>query len=95
MTTVFTIHGSKYTEAIYFSFSFIRDENKWENEASCYYPIMHMLKYDTRVLVRLQVLYYPLLFLFNYNMALLGVIFPHLFLSLINEKLKYLVLYNI
>ena len=31
----------------------------------------------------------PLLFLFNYHMTLLGVIFPHLFLALINAILKY------
>ena len=47
----------------YFRISFIRAKNKWGNEASCYYPnpIMHLLKYDTRVLVynvvRLQMLY--------------------------------------
>ena len=47
-----------------------------ENEASCEYPGVHLIKYNTRVLLsRLQVLY-PLLFLFNYNMALLSVIFP-------------------
>ena len=33
-------------------------------------PIIHLLKYNSRD-VRLEVLYYPLLFLFNYNMALL------------------------
>ena len=38
--------------------------------------------------VRLQMLYYPLLFLFNYNMALSGVIFSQLFLSLASEILK-------
>ena len=32
---------------------------------------------------------YHLLFLFNYNIALLGVISPHLLLALINEILKY------
>ena len=39
--------------------------------------------------MRLEVLYYPLFVLFNFNVALLGVIFPHLFLALINEILKY------
>ena len=33
-----------------FSISFIRAQNKWgENKAPCYYTIMHLLKYDTRV----------------------------------------------
>ena len=45
-----------------------------------------LVKVRYQSLVRLQVLNYPLLFLFNYNMALLGVIFPHFFLSLANEK---------
>ena len=40
---------------------------------------------------RLEVLYYPFFFLFNYNMAPLGVIFP-LFLALINEEVKYSIL---
>ena len=31
----------------------------------------------------------PLLFLFNYNMALLGVIFPHLCSALTNEEVTY------
>ena len=60
-----------------------------ENEASCYYPEVYLLKYDTRVLSSTaSAIIYPLLFLFNYNMALLDVIFPHLCLSLANEKVK-------
>ena len=40
------------------------------------YPRVHLIKYDPRVFkFDYQVLYYPLLFLFNYNMALLIVIF--------------------
>ena len=66
-------------------------------------PLVNILiKYDTRV--RLQLLYYPMLFLFNYNMApetiilwsqmaLLGVIFP-VFLSRPSEILKYYPLYS-
>ena len=39
----------------------------------------------------MEVLYIlPLLFLFNYNMALIRCYFPHLFFALINEEVKYL-----
>ena len=40
-----------------FNFSFIRDQNNLGgNVASCYYPMMHLLKYDERLEVRLEVL---------------------------------------
>ena len=39
-----------YTYGIYFTSSFKGTEISGENEALCYYPIMHLLKYDTRVL---------------------------------------------
>ena len=41
------------------------------NEASCYYPIMHLFKYDIRVSLFDCKCYDPL-FLDNYNMARLG-----------------------
>ena len=63
----------------YFTSSFIRAKNKL---ASCYYPIMHLLKYD-RLLesggsTGGAILLLPLLFSFNYNMALLRCYFPPL-----------------
>ena len=68
----------------YFRYSFIRyTKISVENKTSCYYPIMHLLKYDPGSLSFLVQLY---------NMALLGVIFPTYFsliFVLINELLKY------
>ena len=47
--------------------------------------IMHLLKSDTRASrFDWRCYLYPLLVLFNYNMALLDVIFPHLFLACIS-----------
>ena len=48
---------------------------------------MHLIKYDTRYHSTASVIL-PLLFLLNYNMALLGVIFRHSFLSHPSEILK-------
>ena len=45
-------------------------------------PGVHWLKYDTRVLSSTASAILPLLFLFDYNMALLGVIFPIYFCPL-------------
>ena len=57
-----------------------------ENEVSCCAPDKvryQSLKFDCKCYIT------PLLFLFNYNIALLGVIYPHLFLSRPSEILKY------
>ena len=65
----------------YVTFSFTRDKNKWGNEAlcKCYYPIMHLLKYDTRVLsFDCKCSNITPYFLFNYNMALSQMLFPTL-----------------
>ena len=56
-----------------------------DNKASCYYPIVIPVKVRYQsVEVRLEMLYYPLL-VFNYNMVL----FPDLFLALINDIIQY------
>ena len=41
----FTVVMKRKTQelVIYFTYSFARDKIKWENEASCYYPGVHML----------------------------------------------------
>ena len=59
-----------------------------ENEAACYFPIMHLLNkvlYQS-LIVRLQVLYYPF-----FLMAQLDVIFVHLFCVPYKRKTKVLV----
>ena len=75
---------------VYFSFSFIRTKISRENEASCYYPIMRSVKVRYQSLYRstASAIILPLLFLFNYNMVLLGVIFPTYFCPKYKQKNK-------
>ena len=65
-----SVSNSLYSYMKYFSYSFIRAKIKWgQNKASCYYPIMYLLKYDTRFGV----------WRFNWRCYIVGVIFPTYF----------------
>ena len=87
---VFTVMACVMVSQLrYFSFSFIRDKNKYGKWSLLLLSHNAPVKVWYRIIiVRLQVLYYPLLFLFNNNMALLGVIFPLIFVPY-ERKLKY------
>ena len=75
--------------AIYFRNSLGWDKNKWGDEASCWYPGVHLLKYDTRALSSTASAILPPSFLVELHYGAVMSYFPHLFLSHPNEFLKY------
>ena len=58
----------------YFRISLGGDKNKWGKWSILLISGVHLIKYDIRVLSSTASVILPLLFLFNYNMALSGVI---------------------
>ena len=80
-----------FCEIIYYTSSFIRAKNKWKNKASCYYHIMHLLKFDTRVWRLDWRCYITPFFSCLITMWRCSALFsPTFFLALINEEVRYI-----